>query len=216
MSKINYEFKAKVLREHSELLTRYKQSRLLDYAINEYNDNGVVFKILKNSEIKGVLPSNELFSECAEKDLILEYFEAKKITLATFKRSQRLRKRVESMLLEGKCLFVTLTFRDDVLESTSPKERRVRVTRYLKQCGGRYVANIDFSPDMDREHYHCLICNNHIDMDIWDKQNGFVFVERVRNRNIDRDKKRLSMYIAKLSNHAIKETTKRSALIYSR
>ena len=54
-----------------------------------------------------------------------------------------------------------------------------------------------------------------IDLSLW-RSYGNINVQKVRNNSIDLNKKRLSKYICKLSNHAIKETTKRSCLIYSR
>lgn len=212
--KINYELKSKVLRENPDLLLKVKQSRLLEYAINQYQENGVVLRSL-NAENRGVLRQTDLFIECAEKDLILEYFEAIKLNKAYYNRQTRLQKRVADMLLSGNCIFGTLNFNDETLNTTTEKERRVAVVRYLKSLGGRYIANIDFGKRNHREHYHFLMVIDYCDGKSWLKY-GCTYFERVRNRNIESDKEKLSRYIAKLSNHAIKETTKRSALIYSR
>jgi hypothetical protein len=78
-----------------------------------------------------------------------------------------------------------------------------------------YVANIDYGAKNKREHYHALINCDKIDFSNWRKY-GNINAERVKNKDIESDKIKLSKYIAKLSNHAIKETTKRSCLIYSR
>lgn len=120
------------------------------------------------------------------------------------------------MLLNGSCIFLTLTFRDDVIKETNANTRRVAVRRYLKQYNCMYVANIDFGDDeryTHREHYHALINCNKVDYKSWTY--GNIDFERVRFKNSDTTTK-LSKYICKLSNHAIKETTKRSSLIYSR
>lgn len=119
------------------------------------------------------------------------------------------------MLVSGNCLFLTLTFNDETLKDTSADTRRQYVRKYLKQFNCKYVANIDFGKENHREHYHAVICADKIDLSSW-RIHGNINVERVRNRNIERDNTRLSKYICKLSNHAIKETTKRSSLIYSR
>lgn len=211
---IDYVLKSKVLRENSDLLLKVKQSSLLEYAIYQYEVNGIVLRAL-NSENKGVLRKTDLFIECAEKDLIKEYFEAFKINKAYYYRQCRLNKRVETILLSGSCIFGTLTFTDKVLNETTEKERRVMVVRYLKSISNNYVANIDFGKKNHREHYHFLARCDLASNKEWLKYGACKF-ERVRNRNIENDKVRLSKYIAKLSNHAIKETTKRSALIYSR
>ena len=78
-----------------------------------------------------------------------------------------------------------------------------------------YVANIDYGSKNKREHYHALINCDKVDFKSWRKY-GNINAKRVRNKDIESDKTKLSKYIAKLSNHAIKETTKRSCLIYSR
>jgi len=118
-------------------------------------------------------------------------------------------------LLNGDCLFLTLTFNDNTLNQTSAETRRKYVRRYLKQFNCAYVANIDFGSENGREHYHAVINTSRIDLALW-RSYGNINVERVRNKSIELNKTRLSKYISKLSNHAIKETTRRCCLIYSR
>lgn len=162
-------------------------------------------------------------------DLLLQYDykdiqEARKINKASFYRVKRLRDRVTNMLTSGHCIFCTFNFNDSVLNSTSAETRRKYVSRYLKSFNCQYVANIDFGSDKEytdrkgnkrkgtsREHYHALVCIDRLPMN-WSY--GYQFLEHVRIKNSTDVK--LSKYISKLSNHAIKETTKRSCLIYSR
>lgn len=161
------------------------------------------------------MPYNDLYSYCAENGLLNELKECMKINNAEYERTKRLKNRVATMLLSGSCCFITLTFNDDTLSNTTEKQRRVAVSRYLKQYGCLYVANIDYGAKNKREHYHALINCDKIDFSAWRKY-GNINAERVRNKDFESDKTKLSKYIAKLSNHAIKETTKRSCLIYSR
>lgn len=162
-------------------------------------------------------------------DLLLQYDykdiqEARKINKASFYRVKRLRDRVTNMLTSGHCIFCTFNFNDSVLNSTSAETRRKYVARYLKSFNCQYVANIDFGSDKEytdrkgnkrkgtsREHYHALVCIDKLPMN-WNY--GYQFLEHVRIKSSTDVK--LSKYISKLSNHAIKETTKRSCLIYSR
>lgn len=209
---IDYAFKSYVLKEHNDLLQKAKQSRKLDYAINEYRQNGVLMPILERSN--DVLTTTELFNECINNGLDKEFFEVLKINDASYKRTQRLRKRIEDMLVSGPCVFLTLTFNDDTLATTTEKQRRVAVSRYLKQYQTMYVANIDFGSDNHREHYHAVISCDKVDYSTW--RYGAINGERIRNRNIETDKQKLAKYICKLSNHAIKETTRRCSLLYSR
>ena len=119
------------------------------------------------------------------------------------------------MLNNGKNLFLTLTFKPKVIDSTSEETRRRYVARYLKQFDCEYVANIDFGEEHETEHYHAVLNKSFINPLTW--QYGNLDVQQVRTAtDKDLDCIRLAKYVAKLTNHAIKETTKRNSLIYSR
>lgn len=139
------------------------------------------------------------------------YKEAEKINHASYERVKRLKNRLSSFIEDGKCCFLTLTFRDEILDKTSPETRRKYISRFLKSFGVPYVANKDFGKDFGREHYHAVIKTARIDMQSYDY--GFIFAETIHQT---KDNVKLAKYIAKLTNHAIKETTKRSVLLYSR
>lgn len=122
----------------------------------------------------------------------------------------RARKKIESIILNyNEPVFITLTFMNDVLKSTSCQTRRRYVARYLKEYCAEYVANIDFSPKKNREHYHAVI-SSRIDINQWPY--GFVWVESI-NKSVNAAKL-LSHYINKLTAHAFKVDATR--LIYSR
>lgn len=173
---------------------------------------GVIYKHALNYPLNSI----DLIDYCINKGLLKELNECRKINDAYYHRQKRLRDRVETMLLNGACLFLTLTFNNETLETTTPEQRRKRVQRFLKEYNCLYVANIDFGKENGREHYHALINTDKVNGKEWRKNNGDIDFKRVRNKDINNDKTKLAKYIAKLSNHAIKETTKRSVLIYSR
>lgn len=208
---VDYAFKGYVLRNYSDLISTYKKAKIHDYAVNMCLNEGIVLKSLNNDSVSLA----ELQNECICNDLGNVYNEITKITHASNCRATRLRRRIESMLLNGDCLFLTLTFNDNTLNQTSADTRRQYVRKYLKQFNCSYVANIDFGKDNGREHYHAVINSSHIDLSLW-RSYGNINVERVRNKSIELSKTRLAKYISKLSNHAVKETTKRCCLIYSR
>lgn len=139
------------------------------------------------------------------------YKEAEKINHASYERVKRLKNRLSSFIEDAKCCFLTLTFRDEILEKTSPETRRTYIRKFLKSFGVPYVANKDFGKDFGREHYHAVIKTARIDMQSYEY--GFIFAETIHQT---KDNVKLAKYIAKLTNHAIKETTKRSVLLYSR
>lgn len=210
----NYGLKSKVLNEYEKWLKLAKKAKLKDYLTNkklaEINYDGIV----------GFNPSeniDNLYIEAMFNGLTpAEFEEVMRINEASYKRSERLKTRITKIITENESLFLTLTFNDDTLNSTTEKERRVAVTRYLKQYNCQYVANIDYGAQNHREHYHAVIGCKHVDNEKWQKKYGAIKFERIRLKNNEEDITKISKYIAKLSNHAIKETTKRSALIYSR
>lgn len=125
-------------------------------------------------------------------------------------KARKVKEKISNIVLSHNAVFLTLTFRDEVIEKTSPTTRRRYVARYLKeQCDGQYVANIDFSPDVGREHYHAVV-DTRINLKAW--KYGFSYVEQIRAH--DRDLSRISKYITKLTAHALKVDATR--LIYSR
>lgn len=143
-----------------------------------------------------------------------EWKEAHRINNANNLRVRRLRNRINDFLSNGHDnLFLTLTFNDDTLSNTTPEQRRKLVVRYLKSFNAQYVANIDYGAKNDREHYHALINTSKVDYSVWHK-NGAIKGEIVKIEGSTAIC--ISKYISKLTNHAIKMTTKRQAIIYSR
>lgn len=136
--------------------------------------------------------------------------EARRAASADRNRNARLKRKITKMMNKGDCVFLTLTFRDDVLDTTTPEQRRLYVIRYLKGQSDTYIANIDFGSANGREHYHSILLGK-ADLGRWTY--GNIDARRViksSNPGV------LGNYINKLVCHAIKETTKRAHLIYSR
>lgn len=132
----------------------------------------------------------------------------------------RLKKKLEYWVNNYNCLWLTLTFRDNVLDSTNELTRRKYIQRFLKSLNiPFYVANIDYgdkeknSNSNEREHYHAIIQSDYLDMSLY--KYGFVFVEQIYNTT--NSIARISKYINKLTAHAYKDSTRgQSRLIYSR
>lgn len=199
---IDYQFKADVMRVN----LHQKIKRIDSYDFREH-------QLLIDD---GIVPQRKYDDEFV--DLQMQYGskwikEARKINLASYKRVERLKDRIASYLSLGQCIFVTLTFNDETMQKYNEKQRRTLVSRYLKRCSDKYVANIDYGNDdkySHREHYHALVLSDYIS-DKWD--GGFSWFEKVHR--IDSEKC-LAKYISKLCNHAIKDSTKRACYIYSR
>lgn len=140
------------------------------------------------------------------------YFECVKLYNANRQLYRRLKKRVTSMI-QKPCLFLTIDFSPEDLSSTTEKERRRIVCEYLKENTNNYVANIDFGELKGREHYHAIIQSDFVDIHSW-KLSGWVKYEHVRANTCSAE--RLSHYITKMTRHALKHSTKRYNVIYSR
>lgn len=142
------------------------------------------------------------------------WFEAKRVNGARYARNSRLWKRIYSMLCKGDCIFLTLTFTDNDLSHSTFDDRRRWVRRYLKSQSDYYIANIDFGEKNGREHYHAVIMASEVDYSGWNTKHGNINGKRI-HCGID-DAKRLSKYVSKLTNHAIKDTAKSFRIIYGK
>lgn len=158
---------------------------------SKHNDFKILLKKLAN---------NELFQE------------AKKINHASYEKRNRLEKRIANWLSNFTCIFVTLTFKPDIMESTSKETRRKYVTRALKQMSDKYIANIDFGTKNEREHYHAIVVADNVCRDYW-KDYGAINFERIKQTS---DSVKLAKYVVKLTNHAMKETVQQNRVIYSK
>lgn len=144
--------------------------------------------------------------------------EARKINNASYRRVERLKQRITEYINTFPCVWLTLTFNDDTLNNTTRETRRKYVSRFLKSISRHYVANIDFGEDdrfTHREHYHAIAIGklHKKDLAMWTNQYGYTWIETI-NRSSNPVK--ISKYISKLTNHAIKKSTKRQVYIYSR
>ena len=74
------------------------------------------------------------------------------------------------------------------------------------------MANIDYGKTTGREHYHAVITSETKPPKSW----KYGFIDILKVKTTDNDTTRISKYISKLTNHAIKHTTKSKRIIYSR
>jgi hypothetical protein len=228
----DYEFKSYILNELPEALEAMRNTRKFGYYFNQLQEKHKDIlspdSLWWNSRLSQLEPyvnmSEELIPSVREEcDLILN---------ADKERRKRLRKRINLMFMQGRCYFVTLTFSDEVLSKTSSRDRRIKVTRFLKSISKQYVGNVDYGKTTEREHYHAIILSEQLDNIQYHYFNQYGWVcdaceqfamwsnigfYTIKSCNKDEnDIKKLASYVTKLTNHAIKETTKRNALIYSR
>ena len=138
---------------------------------------------------------------------------ADKLNKNKYKRNSRLKKRIKSMLDKGNCLFLTLTFTDIVLNTTTYDIRRRYIREFLNSYSSYYIANIDFGEKKGREHYHAILLADKVNNRSW--RYGAINFKKIKT-----DKKSIeavSLYVNKLTVHALKKTTGNNfKIIYSR
>lgn len=174
-------------------------------------------KILRNREIRAEMFDNGLYQLIklyqyneVPMETLPEFKHMKALQVNRWKRNKRIREHLESIITKPS-LFLTLTFTDEVLTTTSQATRRRYVSRLLGAFKVPYVANIDFGNDDDyiddkgnakkgtnREHYHAVIQLSRINSKLWIY--GNLDFKRVYNSN----DLRMARYLTKLQYHAIK------------
>lgn len=130
------------------------------------------------------------------------------------RRWMRVRSAVRAMLQHSGVCLVTLTFDDETLFGTNETTRRTYVRKYLSKQSERYIANRDFGKKNGREHYHALVVGT-INFKEW--KHGTANAKKVKvPKDGEKDAvARLSKYIDKITNHALKDTAC-DRLIWSR
>ena len=129
---------------------------------------------------------------------------------AKYKRKIRIRDKTQNIVSSGTALFLTLTFTDQVLDSTNQLTRRRYVQRWCKSNSKVYVFNLDYGTLNQREHYHAILEAQ--STSTWNY--GFKNSKRIRTSGTDVE--RTSKYISKLTNHQIKKSASLSRIGYSR
>lgn len=169
---------------------------------------------------KNIKENNGYFNE----DLIIEMYEkygelfdiAKQFNNNFFQRKSRVYKRIKSIIEdELPSYFLTLTFNDDVLYNTKKKTRREYVSKFLKNNYVDYVANIDFGDENEREHYHAVVLSQTL---IKGRSVNWYygFSNKKKIRNTTKSHKKITNYLLKLTNHAMKTFMLNDRFIYCR
>lgn len=219
MKSIDYELKARVLQlEETEFILTWASK---------------IHRYINCRWYKGYSEDMD-FDACREKDAYFSFFypeewkEAFKINAANLGRVARLRPKIEKMLSEYECTFLTLTFSDAYLLNSTPQARRLAIQRFLNSLECCYIGNVDFGNDdiyvsdkgdvrkgTKREHYHAIVARP-ITIDDRKRYKTLGYGSLCAKSILVPNAKALSKYVSKLTNHAVKETTKRCALLYSR
>ena len=185
------------------------QFSLKGYRLYQREHNGVYYPSLNDYSFQ------DLENEIKEFVNLYGYTTLKvanNLNRASYYRTARLKERIREAVESGSAWFITITFNPETLSKTNEKTRRVYVSRWLKSLTPFYVANIDYGLKNEREHYHAVITSDKRPPKSW----SYGFVDILKVKTTETDTKRISKYISKLTNHAIKNTTKSKRIIYSR
>ena len=121
------------------------------------NDNTLLkqSKILRNREIRAEMFDNGLYQLIRQyqydevpMETYHEWKHMKALQVNRWKRNKRIREHLEDIISKPS-LFLTLTFTEEVLSTTSQSTRRQYVSRLLGAFKVPYIANIDFGNSED-------------------------------------------------------------------
>lgn len=143
--------------------------------------------------------------------------EFEKLLNARYHKNSRIRERLVYLCSRYEYIwFCTFTFKDDHIDKCM-RTKRDLVKKVLNDYDFKYILNIDYGKNTEREHYHCILATNYnLDINELFQSNykgGFSLSIQCKN-GVD-DIKRLSKYINKLVNHCIKATTNKQRIVYN-
>ena len=147
-------------------------------------------------------------------EIIPEY---ERVLKARYMKSSRIKRRLVYLLSGYEYIwFCTFTFNNNYINKCT-RTKRDLIKMVLNLYDFKYMLNIDYGKNTEREHYHCILATN-CDLDINEifqfyYEGGFSF--SIKCKNGLNDLKRLSKYLDKLTNHCIKATTKRQRILYN-
>lgn len=142
--------------------------------------------------------------------------EYERILKARYQKVSRVKKRLVYLLSRYNYIwFCTFTF-DNKYINKCDRTKRDLIKSVLNTHDFKYILNIDYGKNTQREHYHCVLATN-IDFDVNQYIQSYYpcYSLSIQCKKGEDDFKRLSKYINKLTNHCIKATTKRQRLVYN-
>ena len=103
------------------------------------------------------------FKEGVVSDKVLEF---ERILCARYMKVSRVKKRLVWLISRFRYVyFITFTF-DDKRLNQKEETRRKLIKRTLEQIqGSKWILNIDYGKKNEREHYHCILGLNNLDLD---------------------------------------------------
>lgn len=123
-------------------------------------------------------------------------------------RKYNLRLRINYLLKNVNCMFVTFTLDNEHVNNSLPTIRKY-ITRLLKSMNCYYVGNVDYGHTTERLHFHFVVGSDDKEFIKSHYKIGFCDIKMINNKN----SYKLANYIDKIVNHGLKDSTKRRASI---
>ncbi len=140
-----------------------------------------------------------------------------KLLNARIQKVGRIKKRLLYLLIRYKYIwFCTFTFNNNYIDKCE-RTKRDLIKSVINTHDFKYILNIDYGKNTQRQHFHCIIASN-IDMDVNQYMQCFYtggYSLSIQCKKGLDDLTRLTKYIDKLVNHCIKATTNRQRLVYN-
>ena len=137
---------------------------------------------------------------------------------ARYNKISRIKQHFIYMIMKKKNIyFLTFTFNDSYINKCD-RTKKDLIKNLLKEIdfNSFIILNVDYGSQTERQHYHCIFGTNK-DLDlksILDKYYPcYSYTEKIRLDSTSI--KKIPKYINKLSNHAIKDSTKGSRLYFN-
>lgn len=147
-----------------------------------------------------------------------ENIEFERLLKSRYNKCSRITKRFLYLFHRYKHLyFCTFTLNDYYInKSDRTRKDLIKDSLYFIDDDIKYIINVDYGKQTERLHYHGIIATNFdLDLNICLQlvYPCFSYSEPIRldNKSI----KKIPKYINKLSNHAIKDSTKNSRVLYN-
>lgn len=143
-------------------------------------------------------------------------YNLEKLLNARIQKVGRIKKRLLYLLIRHKYIwFCTFTFDNNYINKCE-RTKRDLIKKYLNTHDFKYILNIDYGKQTQRQHFHCILATD-MDIDINQYFQGNYPCHSLSiqcKKGLD-DLQRLTKYIDKLVNHCIKSTTNRQRLVYN-
>ena len=143
--------------------------------------------------------------------------ETKRKIKAETMRKYRTYKHILSIVNKYDAISLTFSFTDETLNNTNEQTRLQYIKRYLNAFASDYVLNKDFGALNGREHYHAIATPKY-KIFLYDayKYGNLEFKKIHQNGQYKNINKNNETIAKRFLNHALKETTHKSKLIFAR